>query len=185
MMKKIIIWLLLIVVLISGVVVTGIAGVKKFIYPYGYKEIVEKYSKEYDLDPLLVLAVIKTESDFKQNAESHKGAKGLMQLMDDTGTWAASEVGIENFNPEMLFLPEVNIRLGCWYLENLTYEFGDLSLVLAAYNGGSGNVTRWLQTPEYSSNGKELEFIPFKETKKYVDKVKTNYNAYKYFYGKE
>ena len=82
----------------------------------------------------------------------------------------------------MLFDPEINIEFGCWYLNNLLSEFDDLSLALAAYNGGSGNVTKWLNDPEYSSDGENLTYIPFKETKKYVDKVSTRYNVYKFLY---
>lgn len=177
-LKKIIIWLLLILILLIGATVS----IKKYVFPYKYKEYVDKYSEEYNLDPLLVLAVIKTESNFNKDAESNKGAKGLMQIMDNTGLWASEEVGIQYFTPKMLFSPEINIRLGCWYLNNLTNEFDDLSLVLAAYNGGSGNVNQWLSDPMYSLDGKSLDYIPFKETKKYVDKVKTNYSIYKYFY---
>lgn len=157
-------------------------GVKNFIFPYKYKEYVDKYSYEYDVDPLLVLAVIKGESNFDSKAESVKGAKGLMQIMNSTGEWISEEVGMQEFSPDMLFEEEINIRLGCWYIKNLEREFGDLDLVLAAYNAGSGHVTKWLQDEKYSRNGEILTYIPFAETKKYVDKVKTNYNVYKHFY---
>ena len=65
--------------------------------PYKYNEYVDKYSEEYDLDPLLVLAVIKTESNFDKDAVSKKEAKGLMQIMDKTGEWAAKEIGMNYF----------------------------------------------------------------------------------------
>ena len=76
--KKIIIWLIVVIVILVG----GNYSIRKYIYPYKYEEIVNKYSYEYNLDPLLVLAVIKTESNFNTEAESNKGAKGLMQIMD-------------------------------------------------------------------------------------------------------
>ena len=176
--KKIIIWLIVAIVILVG----GKYSIKKYLYPYKYEEIVNKYSYEYNLDPFLVLAVIKTESNFNKDAESSKGAKGLMQIMDSTGEWIASKLEIDNFNTNMLYEPEINIEFGCWYLNNLLKEFGDLSLALAAYNGGSGNVTKWLNDPEYSSDGENLTYIPFKETKKYVDKVSTRYNVYKFLY---
>ena len=157
-------------------------GVKNFFFPYKYKEYVDKYSVEYDVDPLLVLSVIKGESNFDPKAESNRGAKGLMQIMDSTGEWISETLGIEDFSSEKLLNPEVNVEFGCWYLNNLISEFDDLSLALAAYNGGSGNVTKWLKNPEYSIDGKSLTYIPFKETKKYVDKVTLNYNIYKFFY---
>ena len=105
-----------------------------------------------------------------------------MQIMDSTGEWISETLGIEDFSSEKLLNPEVNVEFGCWYLNNLISEFDDLSLALAAYNGGSGNVTKWLKNPEYSIDGKSLTYIPFKETKKYVDKVTLNYNIYKFFY---
>ncbi len=177
-LKKIILVLIGIFIILLG----ATYAVKKYVFPYKYEEYVNKYSEMYDLDPLLVLSVIKTESDFKEQAKSNKNAKGLMQIMDETGAWAAKEVGIEYFMANMLYSPEINIQLGCWYLDNLLDEFENLSLALAAYNGGSGNVTKWLQDPNYSKDGEELHHIPFPETKKYVDKVNTNYSIYKYLY---
>ena len=66
-----------------------------------------------------------------------------------------------------IFKPQDNIRIGCWYLNRLYREFGDLDLVIAAYNGGSGNVKKWLADEEFSSDGENLETIPFKETASY------------------
>ncbi|GAA0085265.1 lytic transglycosylase domain-containing protein [Clostridium sp. CTA-7] len=173
---------ILIVILITYLGITLV--MKKYIYPYKYTEYVNKYSEEYEIDPYLVLAVIKTESDFNKEAVSKREAKGLMQIMDTTGQWAAKEIGINYFMPSMLFDPELNIRMGCWYLKALEKEFDNLDLILAAYNGGSGNVNKWLSDEEYSSDGESLNYIPFPETKKYVDKVKANYNIYKYLYNK-
>ena len=160
-------------------------AMKKYVYPYKYVEYINKYSEEYELDPYLVLAVIKTESNFNKEAVSKKDAKGLMQIMDSTGEWVAEELKINNFTTSMLFDPELNIKMGCWYLNNLEHEFDEnLDVVLAAYNGGSGNVNKWLSHEEYSIDGENLDYIPFPETKKYVDKVKANYNIYKFLYDK-
>ena len=178
--KRILIFFLTLIIGYFGL----IFFMKQYVFPYKYTDYVEKYSEEYDLDPLLVLAVIKAESDFEEQAVSNRGAKGLMQVMDNTAEWACKEIGINYFMPNMLMDPELNIRLGCWYLHNLRDEFKDLDLIIAAYNGGSGNVNKWLNDDEYSKDGETLSYIPFKETKKYVDKVKTNYSVYKYLYGK-
>ena len=73
--------------------------------------------------------------------------------------------------------------MGCWYLSDLKKEFnGNMDLVLAAYNGGRGNVEKWLKDSNTSPDGQNLKNIPFKETDKYVKKVNTNYNIYKYLY---
>ena len=161
------------------------SAIYNFVYPYKYGSIVNKYAKEYTLDPLLVLAVIKAESNFNTSAQSHKDAHGLMQITDFTAKWAAEKMNIEDYNKEMLKNPDFNIRMGCWYLDNLKKEFGDMDLVLAAYNGGRGHVNKWLRDNRYSMDGKNLHNIPFKETDKYVKKVNINYNIYKFLYGEK
>ncbi|MCQ4727299.1 lytic transglycosylase domain-containing protein [Anaerotignum faecicola] len=152
-----------------------------FIRKYG--ELVEKYSAEYDLDENLVYAVIFVESNFDESAVSVKDAKGLMQITDRTGTWGAEEIGIEGFSPEMLFEPEINIHIGCWYLNVLSkqYDF-EIETALAAYNAGSGNVSGWLEDGEYSSDLRTLHTIPFEETQKYVMKVTAIKKVYDYIY---
>ena len=177
--KKIIVFLLIFILLLLGVK----QGIRKYIYPYKYKEYVDKYSSEYGLDPLLVLSVMKAESKFDKNSTSNRGAKGLMQIMDYTAEWIAEEIGIEYFLPNILYDPETNIKMGCWYLDNLITEFGNVDTALAAYNAGSGNVTKWLQSENYSKDGETLYYIPFPETKKYVERIKVNYKMYKYIYG--
>lgn len=157
--------------------------VKKYMFPIKYKSYIMQYSSEYELDPLLVLAVIKTESNFNDKAVSKKDAMGLMQVTKDTGTWVAEQLQVYDFKEEALLNPNINIQFGCWYLNDLNEEFKDLDLVLAAYNGGRGNVKKWLSSKDYSHDGKILYNIPFKETDKYVKKVKLYYNVYKTLYG--
>ncbi|MGN0144020.1 MAG: lytic transglycosylase domain-containing protein [Clostridium sp.] len=160
--------------------------IKEKFFPYKYQEYVDMYSKEYDLDPLFVLSVMKTESKFDENAHSHRNAVGLMQITVETGEWAAKEMGYKSFSKDDLYDEQYNIRMGCWYLRWLGDMFeNNQDLMVAAYNAGPTNVQKWLGNMEYSSNGKELEYIPFGETKKYVDKVNTYYNVYQYLYGKD
>ena len=98
----------------------------------------------------LVYSVIKVESKFKKDAISRKGAKGLMQISDITKNWAIEELDLkENID---IFDPEINIKIGCWYLNKLYKQFGDMDLVIAAYNGGSGNVNQWLGNNDYSKD---------------------------------
>ncbi|MFD3157653.1 lytic transglycosylase domain-containing protein [Haloimpatiens sp. FM7330] len=179
---KFILILLLIIVL---AVFLNIENIVKHVYPYKYSQYIEKYSQEYNVDPYMVAAVVKTESNFNKDAKSHKDAVGLMQITPDTAKWVASKMGLKDFNIEMLYNPEVNIKMGCWYIDNLKKEFkDDMNLVLAAYNGGRGNVKKWLQSSEHSKDGKNLYYIPFKETDKYVKKVQVSYKIYKALYGK-
>lgn len=159
--------------------------VKQYMFPIKHKSYIMQYSSEYKLDPLLVLAIIKTESNFNENAISKKNAMGLMQVTKPTGAWVAEQLNVYDFKDEALLNPNINIQFGCWYLNNLNEEFKDLDLVLAAYNGGRGNVRKWLASKDYSHDGKILYNIPFKETDKYVKKVNLYYNVYKALYGEK
>ena len=130
--------LLIVIVLI---VLLNTNSILRILYPFPNQSIINKYSEIYGLDPCLVVALIKTESNFNSNAKSSKNAYGLMQITSTTAEWASKIMGITNFNADMLYDPEFNINMGCWYLNNLNKEFnGNMSLVIAAYNGGSGNV---------------------------------------------
>lgn len=153
-------------------------------YPIGYRDYINKYSKEYNVDPYLIVSIINVESNFDTEAKSPKDARGLMQISPITADWAAKELGISNFTLESLYDPGTNIMIGCWYFNKLKNEYdNNLNLILAAYNGGSGNVNKWLADERYSKDGKSLEKIPFKETEEYVEKVKENYKMYKKLYG--
>lgn len=153
------------------------------IYPLSYTEYINKYSKEYNIDPFLISAIINVESKYNKRAISHKQAKGLMQIGPGTGEWASEELEIKDYNIDTLYDPETNIQIGTWYLDRLKNEFNnDINLVLAAYNGGSGNVQKWIKDKRYSHNGKDLHKIPFKETENYVKNVKSNYKIYKIIY---
>ncbi|WP_094546689.1 lytic transglycosylase domain-containing protein [Petroclostridium xylanilyticum] len=159
-------------------------NILRFFYPLRYNDFVFKYSEYNKIDPYLVMAIIKVESNFNANAQSHKGAKGLMQITDQTALWGAEQLGLHDFRIDKLFDPETNIQIGCWYLNNLKKEFNnDLLLVLTAYNGGSGNVAKWLKDKNLSRSGKSLDRIPFKETDLYVKKVLKEYNIYKRLYA--
>lgn len=182
MSKKSIIILSAIIIL-GGVLYFESDGLVKLLYPKKYSTYVEKYSKEYNLNENLVYSIIKVESKFDQDALSRRGAKGLMQIADITRDWAIDELELsEDID---IYDPETNIRIGCWYLNTLYKDFGDTDLVIAAYNGGSGNVNKWLLDEQYSDDGKNLHTIPFSETNKYLTKVKKNYEQYNKLYGEE
>lgn len=181
--KKSMIFILVLILLLVGL---NLKNIVKIFYPLNYKEYIEVYSKEYNLNSLFVAAVIKAESNFQIDAVSNKDARGLMQLTPSTAKWAAAKLKIENFHIDSLFNPELNIKIGCWYLNDLSKEFGgDTTAILAAYNGGRGNVNKWLSNKEYSKDGKKLDYIPFKETDQYVKKIEVNYNMYKFLYGED
>ncbi|MEL7563842.1 MAG: lytic transglycosylase domain-containing protein [Dehalobacterium sp.] len=159
--------------------------VQRLFYPILYPEYVFQYANLYKIDPYLVAAVIRGESRFSHTAESGSGARGLMQIMPDTAEWAAEQLEI-NFHPEMLFDPEYNIRIGCWYLRRLQNDFGgNLTIVLASYNAGQGNVRNWLDNGVWDGKLAHLEQIPFSETRFYVQKVLRYYDCYRLLYEKK
>ena len=173
-MKKLFKFVLFIALIAA--IISYIPRIIEWYFPYNYNLFVEKYSKEYDVDKALLFAVIKAESNFNKNAESSKGAKGLMQIMDDTAEWCANKAGIDEYD---LFDPEDNIKIGAFYLSYLLEKCGNEKNAVAAYNAGHGNVDKWLSDENFSKVGEILHDIPFAETRKYVNKVM----LYKKFYN--
>ncbi len=157
----------------------------KLLNPFDYREEILYYANRYDLDPYLVAAVIYVESKFNPEAVSPKGARGLMQLMPDTAGWAASQIGIDDYDDDMLFEPNYNIHFGTWYLATLLRQFDDnMAVALAAYNGGRTRVERWLKEGVWDGNIENTESIPISETQSYVEKVVRAHERYESFYKK-
>lgn len=156
---------------------------QKAIYKLEYKEQIEKYAGEFQIDPYLVASVIWAESSYDPEAVSARGAVGLMQIMPDTGEWIAGKLGEKEFEVKDLKEPETNIRYGCWYLSYLLKRFpGQLENVIAGYNAGPNKVQQWLDSEKYSANGEKLDSIPYSETENYVEKVTDAYEKYKEYY---
>ena len=156
---------------------------RKYFYVYPYHETVMKYADMYQVDSNLTAAVIKSESKFKHEAHSHRGAVGLMQLMPDTAEWIAKQLGDTGYSIEALHEPDRNIRYGTWYLSSLEREFhGNDILALAAYNAGRGNVHDWMKENNWSDNFKDIDAIPYKETRDYVRQVIGDQKKYRELY---
>ncbi len=145
-----------------------------------YEDYIRYYAAVNNIDPAFVAAVIKRESDYDPYAISRVEARGLMQIMPDTGEWLAGKVDVHNFTVDMLYTPEINIKMGCWYLGYLSRKFGGDPVTMAcAYHAGQGNVEdHWLK--KYSANGKTLTIdeIPLEDTKYYARKVLEAYAIY-------
>ena len=180
-LPKIIITALILTVLVYIGFFWGNTEIKRRL-PVKYEAEVKKYASMYNLDEYFVYAIICAESGFNNEAQSHVGAKGLMQIMPETANWLIQKYKLE-VDTSDLFDPDTNIYLGCQYLSYLNSRFNnDPALVLAAYNGGEGNVRKWLNNSLYSDDGKTLTNIPYKETANYVKKVSTYYDLYKKVY---
>lgn len=144
----------------------------RFVYMWPYQNEIVTYANKNNIDPFLVAAVIKNESGFKPGAVSPVGAIGMMQIMPETGEWIARQMGLSSYRMQQLYDPKTNIRMGCWYLSELKYEFrGNMVLQMLAYNAGRGNTHLWM-----SANGWDYEFgkiadIPYEESRGYVSSV--------------
>ncbi len=132
----------------------------------------------------MAAALIRQESQFSQRATSYVGARGLMQLMPATGRTLAQEVGIDDWDPDLLYLPEVNVSLGTRYVGQQVEAFdGALPAVFGAYNAGPHQVERWRAFPEYGRDDLFTERIPFRETRDYVKILTRNRAIYQGLYG--
>ena len=183
--RTLVITLIIIAALLLALFVDLIwSAIEKATHPYDYSQYISKYAYEYNIPESVIYAEIKVESNFDADAESSVGACGLMQIMPKTFEWLTGDEHLgEHLNKRMLFDPETNIKYGTYYLSYLYKKFDrNTNTVLAAYNGGEGNVAKWLKDPAYSDDGKNLKDIPFKETKNYVSKVNNEIQAYKDLY---
>lgn len=184
MKKKILILLIITIILIAIYKIFNIENIiLKHLYPIKYEEYVTKYSNELNIDPMLSYAIIKTESNFKEQVISKSGAIGLMQLMDNTAKEQAQKLNVEYTN-ETLLNPEKNILLGLNYFSTLLDKFNqNYILAFTAYNAGLGNVQKWISNGTIKEDGTDIENIPFKETNMYVRKIINNYEMYKKLYN--
>lgn len=154
-------------------------------YPNSYDDFVIKYAEENNLPTELVYGVIHTESNMDPAVVSSVGARGLMQITEDTYDWAKMRMGGDDTTYDDLFDAETNIKYGCYILRLLIDRFDDLQTALCAYHAGAGNVQNWLTMSEYSSDGKIVDKIPYKNTHWYVDRVLSTMDIYKGLYNKE
>lgn len=152
-------------------------------YPAPYRFQVVSEARKRGLDPRLVLAIMKQESQFKPNAKSPSAARGLLQLTIDAAQRYAAPAGLKQVSDESLYQPAINIAVGSEYLSQLSRMFAGLPEAIAAsYNGGEDNVARWLGRSNQSDAGVFAAEVGFTETKGYVFKVMSYYRAYRQLY---
>ena len=158
--------------------------IDKKLHPVDYSEIISAASEEFDVPQYIIYATIKVESDFDPNAVSSAGAIGLMQMMPSTFEWLTSDEHLgENLSTKKLDDPTVSIRYGTYYLSYLYKKFDyNWDTAFAAYNGGEGNVAKWLNDENYSDLEGNLTNIPYKETANYVKKINKEIENYKSLY---
>lgn len=152
--------------------------VKRVTHPLRYEDLIRSESLKYGLDPSFVAGVVYTESRFKPDVQSHRGAYGLMQLLPQTANFISKRNGIQGDYRD----PKTNLKIGIWYLNYLDERYlGDERLMLAAYNSGEGQVDEWASDKSFDV-GKD---IPFQETRDYVNNVLEAQKTYEELYGRD
>lgn len=153
-------------------------------YPIEYPEYVTYYADKYSIDPLMLYAFIRTESNFNPKAESDAGARGLMQITEVTFDWIKSKIApTEDLTFEDLYDPETNIRFGSYFVSYCLLRYHeDLATAAAAYHSGVGTVDDLLAQSEYSDDGKALDHYPYPQMRLYVKKITSSYQRYQEIY---
>jgi soluble lytic murein transglycosylase-like protein len=145
------------------------ASTLPLVYPAGYHRLICDAAANFKIDPLWLHAIIWQESKYDPTSRSGAAARGLMQFIPETANSVGGAVGMSSLGPDELYDPAISIQLGAAYWSQLMQKLKSPELALAAYNGGPGNVERWLS----KSTDRELfvSDIGFVETKKYVMSV--------------
>ena len=152
-------------------------------YPFPYFDLISKWSKERNLNPFLVVSLIRQESRFQEKIKSIANATGLMQVLPTTAEWIAPQIDVD-YKSTSLEDPNDNIMYGTWYLDSTHKQYENSSLLaVASYNAGPGNVSKWLKTLPIDDPDEFVEAIPFPETKNYVRQVLGNYWNYLRIYN--
>jgi soluble lytic murein transglycosylase len=153
-------------------------------YPLEHEETLRQEAARNRLDPALVAAVINTESGFVADSRSSQGAVGLMQVQPDTASFIAGLPRRPSPSPDRLADPDVNIAYGTRFLRYLVDRYGSVDLALVAYNGGPGNLGRWLEEAEARGEALQVpEDVPFAETRGFVAEVRDATEIYRRAYG--
>ncbi|MDQ3556281.1 MAG: lytic transglycosylase domain-containing protein, partial [Gemmatimonadota bacterium] len=156
----------------------------RILYPFPYRRMIAAEAREKGLDPFLVAALTRQESVFKARISSPVGARGLMQVMPETGRALARGAEIRQWDADLLFNPEINVYLGTRYLAEQMREYDrSLPYVFSAYNAGPRRVTQWRRFPERRDPELFTERIPFAETRGYVKILTRNIALYEGLYG--
>ena len=163
----------------------GEKAVREVTLPLRHEDIIRQQAKDKHLDAALIAGVIYAETKFRARRSS-AGAEGLMQITPATARFIAHRSGGVGFRASDLGDPQINIQYGAYYLRYLLDRYGgNETLALAAYNGGEGNVDRWLVRASKGARAFTRSDIPFSETRAYVDRVQQARSDYRDTYADE
>lgn len=159
-------------------------ALRRLIFPAPYADLVSREATANGLDPRLLYALLRQESLFNPGATSWVGARGLAQVMPETGQGIAQSLGISDFTLDDLYRPVVSVRFGSYYLSRRMADMeGSVQGALAAYNGGLGNAQRWAGGSRVADPDRFTEQIDFNETRGYVRAVYGFWGAYQELYA--
>ncbi|HEX6371666.1 MAG TPA: transglycosylase SLT domain-containing protein [Longimicrobium sp.] len=161
------------------------ARLLRVVFPFPFRDLLQDEADRARVDPYLLAGLVRQESSFNPRARSWVGATGLSQIMPATGQWLAPGAGVSSFDPSLLAVPEINLRMGARYLRDQLRRYGGKrDLALAAYNAGPSRADRWRRELGYGGDPDAFrERIPFAETREYVQMVLRNSVVYRRLYG--
>lgn len=179
--------------IILAILLMNVNAIGRLMYPIKYEQDIMISAQHFQIDPLLIAAIIRTESNYKPHLISNKQAVGLMQIMPTTAQWIVERGRYEAETIQHLAEPAVNIELGSWYVKWLIDRFTDgeagselnkdvISIVAASYNAGHNKVGEWLKESVWDGRYETRGDIPYGETRHYIKRVLYYYNKYKSFY---
>lgn len=157
----------------------------RLIYPLIHEDALLAEAHEQGLDPTLVAAVIRQESNFNPSATSPAGARGLTQVMPELGERLARELNYPVWDPVLLYQPDVSLQLGAFHLRELLGLYDQRAHILAAYNAGRSRVELWSRRIGVTDPEVFAERISFVETRDYVRIIQRNEQIYRALYGPE
>jgi soluble lytic murein transglycosylase len=153
-------------------------------FPLPFRQCVERHSRAQGLDPFLVSALIRQESEFNPKVISHAKAYGLMQLLPSTGRQLARHYHIRRLRTSELLTADRNVQLGTYFFHNLLNSYdGQVELALASYNAGPGRANLWRTWGPFREQAEFIETVPFHETRGYIQIVLRNADVYRRLYA--
>lgn len=166
----------------------------QLLYPLPYEDALRAAAAREGVDPYLAASLIRQESAFVPHATSRTDARGLMQVMPATGSAMARTLGVADFDPAMLWIPDLNLSFGMRHVAGALARYPERERALAAYNAGDSRVVRWSRTllsgPSEAAVTAPLDDIelfvermPFVETRGYVRAIIRNMAVYEMIYG--
>jgi soluble lytic murein transglycosylase len=156
----------------------------KLAFPIPYREELERFARQNNLDPFLVAALARQESEFNPKAVSVSSARGLTQIMPSTGRELSRRLRIRPYSTARLFQPQVNLQMGTYYLRSVVDSVdGRWEAALAAYNAGLSRAKDWSTWGEFREPAEFVETVPFTQTREYIQIVLRNADIYRQLYA--